>query len=141
VGHGGSWGLVDRDRFTPHGRLEPGVEPRAEVDFAAEDAGQFFTVSEEPKADAAGCLRPEVGEHVDVAADRVEVVAERGAEHAQTNDAPVAAEGGNAVAIKPDRQLLDIVDHSAAPRSVGPARRQSGISRHPLVDAVAAFWR
>jgi hypothetical protein len=51
--------------------------------------------------------------NVDVAASRIEVIAEHGTKNAQANDAPVAAQSHHAVTIELDWQFLDVGNHSA----------------------------
>jgi len=47
------------------------------------DFCQFVAMPEEPKSDASRCLRLEIGQDIDVAVSRIEVIAEHGTEHAQ----------------------------------------------------------
>ena len=68
----------------------------------AEDSCQLVAIPEEAKSDASRCLWLEVGKDIDVAASRIEVIAEHGTEHAQANDSPFAAESHHAVMIELD---------------------------------------
>jgi len=73
---------------------------------------------EEAKSDASSCLGLEIGQDIDVALRRIEVVAEHGTKHAQANDSPVTAESHNAVTAELDWQLPDVGNHSAGTSEV-----------------------
>jgi len=72
----------------------------------AEAAGQLVAIPEEPDPNASHRFGLEVNQDVDVAAGRVEIVAQNGAECAQPDDATVTAERCPAVTIQCGRQLL-----------------------------------
>ena len=68
----------------------------------AKDFCQFVAIPEVPKSDASRCLWLEIGQDINVAASRIDVIAEHGTEHAQANDSPFAAESQHAVTIELD---------------------------------------
>jgi len=93
------------------------VEPGAEIDLPADDAGKFVAIPEEPKSDTPRRPGLEIGQNVNVASERIEIGPQHGAEHSQPHDASVATECRQSITIKPNRELLDIGDHLSVPRT------------------------